>query len=789
MPPSHPLLPPGLVRRAIVVVAGTIALASGSLLCAGDEPELSVSFDAKTASPGIGGAYKVGKWTPFRVEVDSSRAARVRLELESVDPDGNPVSFLQKPIELPAGRSWLHGRFQSGRLDAPLRARVREVKKDVESAPLAELRLAVAETEEQAGIAPPLTQASLVVAMLGRPAGLTNPQGKPTAFTQAPLTVVTLASPDELPADVADLGGLDVLVVNGLQELPEPKLEAVRSWVQRGGHLLVSVGEEAEAFARSPWQKWVPVRVTGVSRLRDLSGIEGFVTRLSRIAMTGNVPAAKLDRGEGEALISALDGPILVRAPYGFGRVTMLGVDIDRAPLSRWPSLGDLLRKIVLGGPTAGRTPGKGTRNEQIAQQGLSDLSTQLRSSKEDFPSVHRFTSWMVLGLMLGYMAVLGPLDYFLVHRVLKKPQLTWVTFPLFAAAASLGALWSAQKTNGGTLRVNQIDVLDVDVPTHSARVQSWASVYSPQTGRYEIDPRPRPLRDGDAIRPAARTSWDGVPEDGFGGMYRTGGAGLSRPPYRIDVETGQVLNVPITVWSTKVVSCQWESPAGNLARSELRSPGVGQLAGTFTHHLPGPLTDWVLAYGNRVYLPRPNSAGKAVSIAPGIPFSPARPDLFQRELNGYLTGATATRVAGRRRTDDQIIVEQAPYDPLNRDPLDILRMATFHEKAAGSLYTGLSNHGLRSLEMSGLLDLNRAVLFGRIDAPTTDVGVRNANTESSLKVESRGETFVRIVFAVQQTGTVPADLQNFDPNKDRNKPSSLRFFDEPAEAEIPEER
>ena len=58
------------------------------------------------------------------------------------------------------------------------------------------------------------------------------------------------------------------------------------------------------------------------------------------------VPTAALDAARGHVLVRARgDVPLVVRAPFGFGRVTVVGIDVDRPPLSEWPPLSCTIRR------------------------------------------------------------------------------------------------------------------------------------------------------------------------------------------------------------------------------------------------------------------------------------------------------------------------------------------------------------------------------------------------------------------------------------------------------------
>jgi hypothetical protein len=155
---------------------------------------------------------------------------------------------------------------------------------------------------------------------------------------------------------------------------------------------------------------------------------------------------------------------------------------------------------------------------------------------------------------------------------------------------------------------------------------------------------------------------------------------------------------------------------------SGLTASSVGNLSGSLTHYLPGPLTDWILVYRSRVYFPRPTSSSAAgVPLEPNRLHEPTRRDLSaSRALKGFLTNTRQFRVQekkGSRATpEEKIVTERAPYDPFSDDLDTILRILAFHEAAGGKAYTGLNNHALRNLDWSRLLDEEHAVLYGRLD-------------------------------------------------------------------------
>jgi len=69
-----------------------------------------------------------------------------------------------------------------------------------------------------------------------------------------------------------------------------------------------------------------------------------------------------------------------------------------------------------------------------LTQAGLTDFKTQWDEAMEDF-RIHTPSVWIPLGYLLLASVLVGPLDYFLVIHILKRPWLTWITFPILITA------------------------------------------------------------------------------------------------------------------------------------------------------------------------------------------------------------------------------------------------------------------------------------------------------------------------------------------------------------------
>ncbi|MFK7819434.1 MAG: peptidylprolyl isomerase, partial [Planctomycetaceae bacterium] len=141
-----------------------------------------------------------------------------------------------------------------------------------------------------------------------------------------------------LPKIASGFSAIDSLVIAADYDLSEQQVQAVSEWVHYGGHLLVSVGKDVDSYLKSPLgkelQRWIPIEPS-TSRLSELPGFSSFADSQSAIAITTGMPvtAARIGETPGVTLVSGSDGPLVEQRMVGFGRVTLVGVDIADGPL------------------------------------------------------------------------------------------------------------------------------------------------------------------------------------------------------------------------------------------------------------------------------------------------------------------------------------------------------------------------------------------------------------------------------------------------------------------------
>lgn len=720
------------------------------------DPAPSVS-----AQVGLDGSARVGEWTPVTVGYHSGLADSkgATVEVLTADPQGYPVT-VSRPAQ---DESPVFVQF--GRLETSLEVRLVDKDGNV----LATERFSTAPDENG--------EPDFVVQRYSVPRWLVSgklpavDEVSKTDSTDSPLARVhiTRRSTENIPSDPLALASYDAILLSGSFGLNPEQAMAIDTWVKRGGQLVCFFGDKdrVESFQASPLHGWFERIEILSKRVSDLSGVESFVQAglddgesaplfigARRVAVASvNLPGSvALDKG-------GLSGSVLTETAHGFGRVTFAGFDMDRRPLSLWGEKGSGQFLLKLTGAVE-EVEQSGRRGSRVSRSGVTDLATQFREANEHLPGQGDRSTLFVLGLVLLYLLIIGPADYFLVHRVLKKPQLTWLTFPAIVVVGALLARSAAQSANGTQLRVTVADMVDIDATnpeTSFVRESAWCSIFSPENARYRIalHSTGEVLKAKDAEPPVSakfKLGWFGMPEENYGGMYRAAGLELGNPGYLLSDAGNGVDNLPIPVWSNRSLRAETvRQVKRQFVVSELKRSGTGgQLSSDsrFTHNLPVPIEDWLIVYGSRAYFPRDRNSENS-PIRPGEIWSPLSKTGTSQDLASYLNGTSYRQVEDKTSTLSHTRVQTTltDYDPQDRNLAGVLTMISFHKRSGGSSYTGLKNAAFRQMELSQHLQLNRAVLIGRVRLPGSKLEVDGKPVEAE-----RHDSLVRILMRVQPT-------------------------------------
>lgn len=738
-----------LAAHVLVLAALVLAFAPGIVFAHSGE---AAGPQIKSVSLGFDGRYKVGYWTPVRITlVGGAQPLEARLELMLPDGDGVRSAIAdEQPFMLPPGAEVSLLRYAKfGRVGSEISVTLKD----------AEGRNLAPSLEVPAGRLPRAAPSTVqLVVTVGREAGVdADVEGRVTALVKDAAA---------LPDRWYGYEGVDTLVFttgDGLtyRAISDRQIEALDRWVRLGGHLVLCAGASGDALFADPgrFARFAPGKFTGVVHESRTGGLEEYA-RAGRIDAPQPGGRVSLAMSRLENPVGAVEAhesirqevPAVIRAARGFGQITYAAVDLDASPIAGWSGRRRFVARLL---ETTLRRPeetDESRQSGQVAHIGYRDMTGQLRGALDQFAGVTPFAFSWVAGLIVVYILLIGPADYFFLRKLVRNMAWTWITFPAAVVGCCVLAWYLSSVSRGDSVKINQVDLVDVDVDQQLVRGTSWSHVYSPATQRFDLSLETGAPVDKSASGDASGQllSWQGLPGDAMGGMNTENAARLFNQPYRIssaalpqEAGSASLTDLPIQVGSSKTLVARWwnESDVGRLDKLVSRRQ-TGLLRGTFGNPLDVELEDCILYFGSWAYvMDRGLSPRQTITVAE----LPA-----PRTLEWHLT-RRKVETGGRRRgevDDDRNLATS--WDRSSDDVPRILELMMLHDAAGGTTYTGLGGDYQGFVDLSAHLGLDRAVLVGRVKRPAAQL-MRDGR--SLADDYDRRWTYYRLVFPVTPEG------------------------------------
>lgn len=547
---------------------------------------------------GLSGLAKLGAWTPLRVTLEnqSSEPRQVVCRWLLNDADGDRV-LAQRRVTLDAlskQDAWMYGPL-------PMKWRQRD--------PWVLQILNEDTTQELARTdAPPPELIQPAQRMIGVAGSYSlGLEAYTTANTShEPITLVTGVSLTTLPDRWYGLSAIDTLIWTRNGGEPDDPLvssatqQALREWVRRGGHLIVMLPAYGESWTGSGLKDLLPVEDDQISRIEGPPPrILGHVRGVEVLDVERNV--FNVDTADGVDVIARDDDnqPIIIAKRFGFGRVTLFGLDMsDRRfaqmglPNGRTRIWNDV---FMWQAPVyeqayikAEVESGKMSRPDQRTRIPLGTFIPG-RISMRGTAAPALLAAILLFGL---YWFAAGPLSVI----VLKKKEATrhsWVLFTavvlVFSAVSWAGAWLMAPKRAA----VSHFTILSAQADSPIVHAHSWMSIYIPKFANQliEIDPD-HPTARHTLASPGLVT---GTEESGF----------LDPQTYTIDTAAPRSANIPFRS-TAKQLEADYlgriDEPQTGLSEPLILPQGVLKVEnfrprGKLSHGLPGPLRDVRVIY------------------------------------------------------------------------------------------------------------------------------------------------------------------------------------------------
>jgi hypothetical protein len=687
------------------------------------EEQPAAGLEIVACKLGFSGAWKVGFWTPLRIDLrGGAEPFQGEVELLAPDRDGVLTAVRQEVQLQPGTVATIVLATKIGIRDSDLTVNLREGDQVVVS------RVFSAVTNSSRADIPGglPAECGLLVEISAEDIGLAETFPSQKSERGLPSRkVVAVRTPDALPTDWYGYDGVDNLVIaaGGLEWLAhlsaeDPRLEAIRRWVQLGGRLTLLAGATAADVLApgGPLSGLLPGEFQEMVALDRGMAFELFSDSDVAIATPRQrfeLPVPRFENVSGQIELfegrQPADLPLVIRTAVGFGEVIFAAVDLHVSPLAGWSGRPAFLRNLLQ--LDEGVYKAKAQNMTPLMTRGYQDLAGALNHHLgTTFLGVGTISfSWVTI-VVLAYLALIGPIDYLLVKKVFRRMEMSWVTFPLIILLVTGGACWYATATKGSTLRINQAELFDFDLSSRVARGTLWTSIYSPQAETFDLSLQarwPDQQLDND---PAALVSWLGLPGVGIGAAQSAGTElEFNRLMYQYGPALSALVGIPIKKWSTRTILARWHSefPPALPVVADLVSTNDGLLTGTVTNNSSTKLTDARLLFDTWAWQLGDLTEGAQVTIDDR--HDPLKvKTLLTREVR---SAAFANDTGGQ----EVFVVGQASIDQL----IDLMM---FYDAVGGKRFVRLSNQLQPFLDLSHLLKQGRAILIARSSQPGSEL-------------------------------------------------------------------
>ncbi len=680
---------------------------------------------------GLGNAWKLGQLCPVQVAMPGSLRSEAKfIEVQTVDGDGVAVVYRQAVASEALsqdGTCWIPVRI--GRADSSIVVRVLG-----EQGLLQEQLFASDSTGQR------LTSSQPLIVAIGSSMGVEMLSRSSADGTSSTFSTVTLKTASQLPWHWSDYSACDLIVLSCadtqlLKAISVEQWTAIDVWIRRGGGCVVSLGSQAESLTDlKPLVELLPGEILGVGQIDNPGSLESLIATDQPLQ---GFPCSRIRPVRGKTELTLTDSlsrevPWWLSYAHGHGTLRFIASDLDHESFAAWKDLKRLWQRLLAPYLDRGAIE---TSEGQLATDssylGYSDLVGQLRATLDVFPGVSVISFGQVAAMLVGVLLLIGPVDYFISVKWLKRPDLSWTIAGTMLLAVAAGLTWMVTAIRPQNVHVNTAQIIDLDAATGNVNGWLWSHIYSGAARQLDVDVQSQV---SDA---PIRLDWQGLPGRGLGGLLSQLSTDRGMPEYQIELESNrksQIVGVGIPAAGTKCLSAVWADTTRIVATSSLREiPGVDQLEGQLANPLSVDLLDPVLYYHNWYYgLNSRIPAGQSVTIS----FDTIPKDIGRR-LNG------------RKTVDSQETTTK--WDPGDRGSLDrLLELMMLHKSAAGSTYTSLTHRFQPQLDHSNLLETDQAILLGRLEQPWARVQV----TMDSVPMDS------------VTVDTVPMDSVTVDSNR-----------------------
>ncbi len=310
---------------------------------------------------------------------------------------------------------------------------------------------------------------SLIGVVADDPASLIAGIDLPTGQNQQAPAIIRL-DPETLPARIEGWAPLDRLIWQDIDSarLSPEQLEAMRGWVAAGGRLVIVGGTAGPGLLSALPDDLLPFRpesTVDVAR-SSLAPLLGSVA-----ADATTVPALSGSLSSGRALVLSGDRAIAADMSYGSGNVAIVGFDPTVPWIAGTPAAAALWQRLL---------PPRVALGLALADD------SQLLSAVSNVPTLALPPVGGLLILLVGYIALIGPINYLVLRRIDRR-EWAWVTMPALIVVFAAGAFAYGAFLRGSDILLHEVAIVRGAPGASEGVAQAYYGIFSPNRGTYQV--------------------------------------------------------------------------------------------------------------------------------------------------------------------------------------------------------------------------------------------------------------------------------------------------------------
>jgi len=267
---------------------------------------------------------------------------------------------------------------------------------------------------------------------------------------------------------------LDGLVISNIDTgtFSLEQKQALQTWIASGGKLLIIGGHNWQGTI-SGLADLMPVRVDSTKHVSSLSQLQQYV-RVDEPLESGALLATGLLVKNSNVLVYQEQTPLLVQKSLGFGVVYFLTADPALQPLHDWGGMKDVYEHIF------------GTRIIPASWARDIEPGYEVNRALAAIPELDLPSGWYIWGLLILYIFVIGPLNYYVLRRM-KRRELGWITIPALVVFFTSLSYGTGFFYRGVSPTLNRLVAIQAWDDVEQANVHGFIGIYSPSRTKYDL--------------------------------------------------------------------------------------------------------------------------------------------------------------------------------------------------------------------------------------------------------------------------------------------------------------